>query len=90
MSVLLQKLLHDRDVVMLLYHKWVLCSCGEKFEEYTDAENHLVSKHQRRQLDDITRSPRKDDSNNSNQNMDKMSLQKKDTERYTSNHVSSR
>lgn len=90
MSVLLQKLLLDRDVVMLLYHKWALCSCGEKFEEYTDAENHLVSKHQRRQLDNIARSSKKDDSNNTNQNIDKMSLQKKDTECYTSNHATSR
>ena len=52
MSVLLQKLLYDRDVVLLLYQKWAVCSCGEKFEEYTDAENHLVLKHQRRNIND--------------------------------------
>ena len=54
MSVLLQKLLHDRDVVLLLYQNWSLCSCGEKFEEYTDAENHLVLKHQRRKSNNVS------------------------------------
>ena len=48
MTELLQKLLNDRDVVLLLYQKWFLCSCGENFDEYNDAENHLVLKHQRR------------------------------------------
>ena len=48
MTELLQKLLNDRDVALLLYQKWALCSCGEKFDEYTEAENHLVIKHQRR------------------------------------------
>ena len=57
MSVLLQKLLYDRDVVILLYQKWSLCSCGEKFEEFTDAENHLVLKHQRRNFNNTPMSP---------------------------------
>ena len=48
MTELLQKLLNDRDVVLLLYQKWFLCSCGEKFDEYNEVENHLVLKHQRR------------------------------------------
>ena len=48
MTELLQKLLNDRDVVLLLYQKWFLCSCGEKFDVSNDAENHLVLKHQRR------------------------------------------
>ena len=48
MTQLLQKLLSDRDEVVLLYGRWVLCSCGAKFDDYSDAENHLV-KHNRRQ-----------------------------------------
>ena len=49
MTELLQKLLNDRDEVLLLYGKWLLCSCGQTFDDYSEAENHLVLKHQRRQ-----------------------------------------
>ena len=49
MTELLQNLLSDRDEVLLLYGKWLLCSCGQTFDDYSEAENHLVLKHQRRQ-----------------------------------------
>ena len=48
MSQLLQRLLNDRENILLLYQNRSLCSCGEQFENYTDAENHLVIKHPRR------------------------------------------
>ena len=51
MSQLLQRLLNDRENILLLYRNWSLCSCGEQFENYTDAENHLVIKHPRRHHD---------------------------------------
>ena len=40
---LLQKLLSDRNELMILHHRFVFCSCGDQFEDYADAENHLVS-----------------------------------------------
>ena len=43
---LLQKLLSDRNEVMVLHQSSVYCSCGAEFEDFTDAENHLV-KHPR-------------------------------------------
>ena len=49
MTVLLQKLLNDRDEVLLLYKNFSLCSCGHEFGDYAEAENHLVLKHQRRE-----------------------------------------
>ena len=62
MTELLQKLLNDRDEVLLLYEKWLFCSCGQKFDDYSEAENHLVLKHQRRQqqrnnIRDLPRAP---------------------------------
>ena len=68
MSVLLQKLLHDRDVVLLLYQKWSLCSCGETFEEYADAENHLVLKHQRHKTNNASVNQKTATSKNGTQN----------------------
>ena len=47
MTALIQKLLVDRDEVLLLHGAWATCSCGQKFDDYTDAENHLVLHHQR-------------------------------------------
>ncbi len=45
---LLQKLLVDRAEVIVLSHKFAYCSCGDKFEDYSDAENHLVQYHEKR------------------------------------------
>lgn len=39
---LLQRLLSNRQEVLLLYKNSVFCSCGEEFDDYTDAENHVV------------------------------------------------
>lgn len=39
---LLQKLLSDRNEVMVLHRDAVFCSCGSKFHELDEAENHLV------------------------------------------------
>jgi hypothetical protein len=47
MTALIQKLLVDRAEVLLLHGAWATCSCGQKFDDYTDAENHLVLHHQR-------------------------------------------
>ena len=43
---LLQKLLSDRNEVMVLHQSSVYCSCGAEFADFADAENHLV-KHPR-------------------------------------------
>ena len=42
---LLQKLLCDREHLVILYRNLFLCSCGSVFEDLNDVENHLVSKH---------------------------------------------
>jgi hypothetical protein len=40
---LLQRLLSNRQEILLLYKNSVFCSCGEEFDDYTDAENHVVN-----------------------------------------------
>jgi len=44
---LLQKLLQNRNEVIIMYHGLALCSCGERFSDYSDIENHLVQKHEK-------------------------------------------
>ena len=39
---LLQKLLTDRDEVIVLHRNSIYCSCGGKYQDLSDAENHLV------------------------------------------------
>ncbi len=39
---LLQRLLSNRQEILLLYKNNVFCSCGEEFDDYTDVENHIV------------------------------------------------
>ena len=44
------------EVLTLIIDSWsqnlVFCSCGAKFEDYLDAENHLVT-HERVEVDNI-------------------------------------
>ena len=44
---LLQTLLQNRNAVIIMYHGLALCSCGERFSDYSDIENHLVQKHEK-------------------------------------------
>ena len=46
---LLQKLLSDRNEVVVLHQSSVFCSCGAEFEDFSDVENHVV-KHPRVQV----------------------------------------
>ena len=75
MTQLLQKLLNDRDDVLLLYKKWTLCSCGQKFDDYTDAENHLVLSHPRHKPS-ASRDRLSDISRCCNRNIDNQQLEK--------------
>jgi hypothetical protein len=44
---LLQRLLVDREEVIIFHHNWAYCSCGCRFDDITEAENHLVQKHEK-------------------------------------------
>lgn len=49
----MQKLLADRDQAVVLFKNFALCSCGSRFDDYSDAENHLVQQHARRNSCDV-------------------------------------
>ena len=44
---LLQKLLIDREELVLLFAGQAFCSCGEGFADFGDIENHLVQSHEK-------------------------------------------
>ena len=44
---LLQKLLSDREQLVILHQNSFICSCGSVFEDLNDVENHLVQKHEK-------------------------------------------
>ena len=44
---LLQKLLLNRNEAVILHQGLVLCSCGDRFADISDIENHLVQEHEK-------------------------------------------
>ena len=52
---LLQDLLKDRSECILLFRNHALCSCGKMFDNYSEAENHLVQHSKGKEQDSTTR-----------------------------------
>ena len=44
---LLQKLLIDREQLIIFHQNSIFCSCGKQFEDINDIENHLVQNHEK-------------------------------------------
>jgi len=44
---LLQKLLIDREQLIIFHQNSIICSCGKQFEDINDIENHLVQNHEK-------------------------------------------
>ena len=53
MSKLLQELLRDREECLVFFGGQILCSCGQRFGDVAEAENHLAVNHEKGRADRV-------------------------------------